>query len=104
MIKTNQETVGEIKKIIDANLEQGTSVRIYLAGMGCSGPSFGLALDDKKDEDESWIVEGQEFVMQKEFFEQFGSFHVEYQDGGYIVEPDQLPEGMGGCASCAGCN
>lgn len=104
MIKTNQETVDEIKKIIVENEQEGTSVRIYLAGMGCSGPSFGLSLDEKKEEDESWVVEGQEFVMQKDFFSEFGSFTIEYQDGGYIVEPEQLPEGMGGCASCTGCN
>ncbi len=34
MIKTNQETVVEIKKIIEANAGQGDCVRVYLAGMG----------------------------------------------------------------------
>lgn len=34
MIKTNQVTVDEIKKIINANLDQGSAVRVYLAGMG----------------------------------------------------------------------
>lgn len=34
MIKTNQETVAEIKKIIEGNPDQGSCVRVYLAGMG----------------------------------------------------------------------
>lgn len=103
MIKTNLETVNEIKKIIDANIGQGDCVRVYLAGMGCSGPSFGLALDDKKDGDEYYESEGLGFVMQKSFFEQFGSFIIEFQDGGYLVHPEVMPEGMGGCSTCAGC-
>ena len=67
MIKANLETVNEIKKIIDANVGQGDCVRVYLAGMGCSGPSFGLALDDKKDGDKYYESEGLGFVMQKSF-------------------------------------
>lgn len=104
MIKTNQETVVEIKKIIEANDGAGDCVRVYLAGMGCSGPSFGLALDEHKDNDESFVFDGQEFVMQKDFYDEFGSFIIEYQDGGYLVEPEALAGMPSACGSCTGCN
>ncbi|NLY72696.1 MAG: Fe-S cluster assembly protein HesB [Tissierellia bacterium] len=103
MIKTNQETVAEIKKIIEGNPDQGSCVRVYLAGMGCGGPSFGLALDEKKDGDQSIEIDGQAFVMQEDFYNQYGDFLIEYQDGGYIVEPADMPAGLSGCASCSGC-
>ncbi len=105
LINTTKETVDEIKKVIDANPEEGNCVRIFLAGMGCSGPAFGLALDQKGDSDLYFESEGQGFLMEPEFYEQFGDFNLEYTDGGYLVTPVNAPEGFDGCAGCAsGCN
>lgn len=99
-IITNLETTNEIKKIIAGNTGQPGNVRIYIAGIGWSGPSFGLALDELKDEDMTCNFEGINFVMEKTVYDQFGDFKVEYQGGGYIVTPvNQEP---GGCGSCSG--
>ncbi len=34
VIKTDLETINEIKEIISQNPEEGANVRIYIAGMG----------------------------------------------------------------------
>lgn len=104
-IFTNEQTIDEIKSIIEQNPEEGKAVRVYMAGMGCSGPSFGLALDDKKDEDLDYTENEQLFVMEKAVHEQFGDFVIEYTEQGYIVRPEddsKLPQDA--CGSCSGCH
>lgn len=100
-IQTNQETVDEIKKVIAENPEEGNAVRIYIGGFSCSGPSFGLALDNKNDDDLVYEEDGQEFVMEPKIFEEFGDFILEYSEGGYLVQPVDFE---GGCGTCGGCH
>lgn len=102
LINTTKETVDEIKKVVEGNPEEGECVRIFLAGMGCSGPSFGLALDKKGESDLYFESDGQGFLMEPDFYEQFGDFNLEYTENGYLVSPVNLPEDAGGCAGCAG--
>ncbi|MDI9471610.1 MAG: heme biosynthesis protein HemY [Tissierellia bacterium] len=105
LINTTKETVDEIKKVIEEYPEEGSCVRIFLAGMGCSGPAFGLALDERGEKDLYYESEGQGFVMESSFYEEYGDFNIEYADGGYIVRPVNAPAAFNGCASCAGgCN
>lgn len=104
-IATTTQTIEEIKSIIAQNPEEGNDVRIYVAGMGCSGPAFGLALDTRNNEDIVYEEGGQIFIMEPNFFEQFGDFKVEYTQRGYLVEPvnkDVL--GPSDCGTCSGCN
>jgi len=104
-IATTTQTIEEIKSIIAQNPEEGNDVRIYVAGMGCSGPAFGLALDTRNNEDIVYEEGGQVFIMEPNFFEQFGDFKVEYTQRGYLVEPvnkDVL--GPSDCGTCSGCN
>lgn len=100
-VQTNTETVNEIKQILEANPDEPKAVRLYLSGMACSGPAFGLTLDEPTDQDEIFTFEGQDFIMQKEVFEQFGDMIVEFVNGAYRVEPVS-PVG-GGCSSCSCC-
>ncbi len=100
-IETNQETLQAIKKIIEAQADHPDNIRIYVAGMGCSGPSFGLSLDDvNAEEDLTYIEDEVNFVMTKEIYEQVGDMIVQSVDGGYMVKPAVTPESS--CGSCGG--
>lgn len=104
-IATTAQTIDEIKSIIAQNPDEGKEVRIYMAGMGCSGPAFGLALDNRSDDDIVYEEGGQSFIMEPDFFQQFGDFKVEYTARGYLVEPvDKSVLGPSDCGSCTGCN
>ena len=105
IIETNAQTIEEIKSIITQNPDEGKEVRIYVAGIGCSGPAFGLALDTRSEEDVVYEEGGQAFIMEPAFFDQFGDFRVEFTDRGYLVEPvDPDVLGPSACGSCSGCN
>jgi Fe-S cluster assembly iron-binding protein IscA len=99
-VEINQETIDEIKKIIDTQSDRPANVRIFVAGVGCSGPSLGLALDDIKDSDlidESGEVK---FIMDKDVYEQMGEIKVEFVGNGYYVAPINQVES--GCSGCGG--
>lgn len=100
-INTNQETIDEIKKVIEAQADRPANVRIFVAGYGCSGPSLGLALDElNAEKDLVDETSGIKFIMDKDVFEQMGDVKVEFQGSGYHVAPVNQVES--GCSSCGG--
>jgi Fe-S cluster assembly iron-binding protein IscA len=104
-IETNQETLAEIAKVLESQNEGAKSVRVFVAGYGCGGPSLGLALDELKEADVSELQGDIRFVMDRELFENLGDIKIEHVDGGYLVAPvvQDDTEGGSGCSSCSGC-
>ncbi|BHH82422.1 IscA/HesB family protein [Desulforhopalus sp. 52FAK] len=81
-----------------------SSLRIAVMQGGCSGPSLGLALDEKKDNDELFNCEGLALLVEKSLLEQCGSINVDYVDAGTrsgfsISSAIPLPGAGGGCSS-----
>lgn len=98
---TNQDTVDAILDVVKEQADFPGTVRIYLAGMGCSGPSFGLSLDEMKDTDLKDDSNDIAFIMDKDLFDQVGEMKVEFLGNGYYVAPvNQAPVDCGGCAGC----
>ena len=99
-IETNQATIDEIKKVLEAQSDRPANVRVFVAGYGCSGPSLGLALDEVKDSD--LIDESNEvkFIMDKEVYDTMGEIKVEFVGNGFYVAPVNQVES--GCSSCGG--
>lgn len=99
-IKIDSISVEEIKTVIKDHTESPDNVRVYLAGMGCSGPSFGLALDDLKEGDIQEDVSGVNFIMEQDLIHKFEGFTVEKIGEGFRVVPFAGVES--GCSSCGG--
>ena len=98
-VETNAETLAEIQKVIQSQ-EGPKSVRIFVAGYGCGGPSLGLALDEVKEADFSQQQGEVNFVIDKELFENLGDIKVEFVGNGYLVQPVEM--GESGCGGCGG--
>ena len=82
----------ELVKVLANKKNENKLLRIYIAGYGWGGPSFGLALDELKDDDIQ-VVEGEfKFVLEDLLTENFGSFTVDFSDNwlrrGFSVYPD----------------
>ena len=41
------------------------TLRIFFAGMGCSGPAFNIAVDDKKDSDVEVKINDLTFILEQ---------------------------------------
>ena len=72
----------ELKKVQEEK-DNEKAVRIYVAGHGWGGPSFGLALDEQKDDDLTMDVDGLKFVYEKDLEEAFEDFNVDFNDKGF---------------------
>lgn len=81
-----------------------SALRIAVMQGGCSGPALGLALDEKKETDESFDHNGLTFLVEKSVLEQCGTISVDYMDAGAqsgftINSETPLPGAGGGCSS-----
>ncbi|WXR60853.1 Fe-S cluster assembly protein HesB [Peptostreptococcaceae bacterium AGR-M142] len=94
-------SIEEIKGFITGNPEAPKNVRIYLAGSGCSGPAFGLALDDLKDDDLKYEQDDVTFIADKETYETYGNFTIEQFGQGFRVIPEKGVNASA-CSSCGG--
>ena len=106
-IKVDKEALAELKSILAEKEITETTVRLFVAGMGCSGPQFNLSIDEKNDDDLSTEEDGFTFVVEKSLADEFGGFSIKFfNEGGQrgiYVDPDIKFEG--GCSGCAGgCN
>lgn len=100
-ILTTSETIKAIKDITAEIQDQPTNIRLYVSGFSWSGPSFGLALDEQKEEDLVYEEDGVTFVMEETLYDQFGDIKVDSMGGGFMVMPANSQGG--GCGSCSGC-
>ncbi len=103
-VEAAQSALDVLKEIIEEQTDQPTSVRMYFAGAACSGPSFGLALDEKKDSDLLYSLDGIDFIMDSQEYEQFGDMLIQDLGGGFRVIPEKLKDMESGCGSCSGCH
>jgi len=94
-IKVTNKALGEIKKVLEQKNATNKKIRIFLAGIGWGGPSFNLALDEQKENDEIYSEDGIDFVADKSLIDQYGGFKIDYSNfflqRGFLVHPYSGP-------------
>jgi iron-sulfur cluster insertion protein len=100
----NEEAYNEFKSFLDENEVDNYSIRINLAGFGCSGPAFNISVDDVKEGDVTQKVNDITFVVEEKLVDEFGGFKLlsteENEGRGLSLKP--VIETEGGCGSCGG--
>lgn len=95
-----------LKSILSENTDKPSNIRVYFQGVSCSGPAFGLALDEMEEGDVFTEVEGLKFVMSSKEYEAYGDIVVEDTGFGFRVIPESMVgQGCscdGGCGGCCG--
>ncbi len=98
-----QTAIDTLKDILKDNQDKPKNIRVYFAGNGCSGPSFGIALDNKEENDLEYSIEGLNFIMSSEDFNTYGDIVIEDTGYGFTVRPENFTP-SGGCGGgCSGC-
>jgi HesB-like selenoprotein len=93
-------------KLLKENNIDSNIIRIYVAGMGCSGPAFNLVLDEQNENDIVEQINDIKFLVEKDLVTQYGGFILksgsENGRGGFSIETEIKPESScgGGCAGC----
>ncbi len=106
MVNISQEAHKFITDLLEKNNKKGWGIRIYLAGMGCSGPQFGMAFQEKKKEgDVEQAVDGFNFYYDDETNGMLEGSTVDFIEtpsgSGLIVNNPNLKSACGsGCAGC----
>ena len=98
----------EALKAVMAEKNLEPPIRIFLQS-GCSGSQLALGVDEVRDGDDQFDVDGVSYVVDKKLVELVGDMKLDYladeQQQGFMLsssKPLPQPEG-GGCGSCSSC-
>lgn len=104
VITLTERAASELKGMISENSKQGAALRVWVAGGGCSGLSYGMALDDAEPEEGDQIFTEQDvkiYVDELSLKYMVGSV-VDYVDdvlgGGFKIENPKAVKSCG-CGS-----
>lgn len=107
VIGIDHEASDALKKLLGSLNIEADVIRIFIAGMGCSGVNFNLAKDEVQDTDLVREFEGMKYVVSKSLAEEFEGFDIIYYNNlgqsGLVVKPRKIIQSGGGCATCSGC-
>lgn len=84
--------------------KEKSSIRVFLAPGGCSGPRLALALDAPNDNDSVFDDKGYSFCINTELFGEAKNVKIDFSEMGFFVESElQLGGGCSPscCSSCA---
>ena len=112
MLEVTEAAVKNVKEYMSQqNID--SAVRITMMSGGCSGPSLGLAIDEAKDNDQTFQQDGVSFIVDKGLFETCGAIKVDFVEagsgcgcsgGGFSISSEKaLPGGCGGSCSSGSC-
>ncbi len=64
-VEITDPAAGQLKKILNEQIDSGKYLRIGVKGGGCSGMSYVLDVDEKKEYDEEYVVKGVSFILDR---------------------------------------
>lgn len=107
VVKMSKTAYEEFVKFLDKNNINEKTIRIYVESMGCSGPQFNIAVDDKNFDDISEQVGDITFIINGYLFKQAKGFQIlcasENGTNSFTIEPfEKFGSSCGG--NCGGCS
>ncbi len=102
-----------IKNILSERKLDGYALRVYVAGGGCCGVNFGMALDNNfRDVDTTFEVDGVKVVVDEVSIDYLRGAKIDYvndpvRGAGFAVDSPSAPaheHGEGGCACGGSCS
>jgi len=105
MLEVTEIAAQKVKEVMVSQNQENAFLRLFVAGFGCGGPSFGMALDESKTpEDDVFEAHGITVVVNKRFTKFLEGailnyIESEYGSGFQIKTPGQS-DCCSGCSSC----
>ncbi|MCQ2085994.1 MAG: iron-sulfur cluster assembly accessory protein [archaeon] len=104
MVTITPEASKFIKDFLEKNGKTGYGIRMYMTGLSCSGPQFGMALQEKASNGENTIsVGGLNFFCDDETKEALDPCIIEFiNDVNFGTGITIRDPNIKGCESCGG--
>lgn len=106
MIEVTEKAAAELKTLLEQEGKSDLALRVFVAGVACSGVQYGLALDDEvKEDDVTMESNGIKLVMAKDIEKSFSEGSIDYVEDengkGFLIRNSSAG---GGCGTCGGCH
>ncbi len=94
--------VEKIQEVLTQENRAGDALRVFIAGMSCSGPQYGMGIESEAGADDTEFVQhGLRVIIDRRSLEYMTGASVEYVEdpngGGFKIDN---PNATGGCSSC----
>ena len=100
MVEVTEEATKQIQEYFKD--KEVTAIRIFLNASGWGGPSLAMALDEPKDNDSVFDVNGFQFIMEKEFYEKAQPVKVDFLGYGFKIDSNiEFGADDSACGSCS---
>jgi iron-sulfur cluster assembly protein len=109
MIQITDTATAKVKEILEPQGKAGHGLRLYVRGMSCSGPAFGMALDDETRPDDTVAdLGGVKVLVDPLSAPYLEGVQVDYVEslmgqGFTVTNPNQAQGGGGGCGGGCSC-
>ena len=105
MISITETASEKVKELLESEDRQGQALRVFVRGMGCSGPAYGMALDDSTRPDDAVTeVFGVTIVVDPASAQYVEGAQIDYVDSlmgkGFTISNPNAPQAAGG--GCGG--
>ena len=105
MISITDAAVTALNEVLEEQNKKDHFLRVFLAGIGCSGPSYGLALEEAAAATDKTIVIGTvKVIYDSELEKTVENLVIDYINNemgtGFIIEDPTAEHCGGGCAGC----
>ena len=104
------ETASEkVRELLESEERQGQALRVFVRGMGCSGPAYGMALDDDTRPDDA-VTElfGIKIVVDPASAQYVEGAQIDYVDSlmgkGFTINNPNAASAGGGGGCGGGCS
>jgi iron-sulfur cluster assembly protein len=108
MITVSDSAASKAKAVLDQRNKQSAALRIFVAGGGCSGPQFGMALAEQVEPDDAQFeFGGVRFLVDPQSAPFLEGAEVDYVEdvirSGFTISNPTLPRSGGGCGGGCSC-
>ncbi|MCO5383184.1 MAG: iron-sulfur cluster assembly accessory protein [Methanosarcina barkeri] len=103
MIEVTEKAASELKTLLEQEEKPELALRIFVAGVACSGVQYGLAFDDEvKEDDVTMESNGIKLIMNKDIQTSFSEGSIDFVEDengkGFLIRNPTA----GGCGTCGG--
>jgi iron-sulfur cluster assembly accessory protein len=109
MIDITDAASAKVKEILEEQGKTDHALRLFVRGMSCSGPSYGMALDNEpREDDQVSEIAGIKLLVDPMSAPSLEGAEVDYVDslmgkGFTVSNPNAAPASGGGCGGGCAC-